>query len=87
MMESQRERARAAYKGADAAARADAYRTLLAGVVVSHTEPDLSDADRANLAHLLDRLPAPCLGELAHGAEAVAPPFDLAALLSPSGTR
>ena len=32
MMESQRERARAAYKGADAAARADAYRTLLAGV-------------------------------------------------------
>ena len=32
MMESQRQRARAAYKGADAAARADAYRTLLAGV-------------------------------------------------------
>jgi len=32
MMDSQRERARAAYKGADAAARADAYRTLLAGV-------------------------------------------------------
>jgi alanyl-tRNA synthetase len=32
MMESQRERARAAYKGADAAARADAYRTLLSGV-------------------------------------------------------
>ncbi|MGB9359129.1 MAG: alanine--tRNA ligase [Acidimicrobiia bacterium] len=32
MMDSQRERARAAYKGADAAARADAYRTLLSGV-------------------------------------------------------
>ena len=59
----------------------------IAGVVVSHTEPDLSAADRANLAHLLDRLPAPCLGELAHGAGAVAPPVDLAALLSPSGTR
>ena len=35
MMDSQRERARAAYKGADAAARADAYRTLLAGVDVT----------------------------------------------------
>ncbi|MFA9564294.1 MAG: alanine--tRNA ligase-related protein, partial [Acidimicrobiales bacterium] len=32
MMDSQRERARAAYKGADAVARADAYRTLLRGV-------------------------------------------------------
>ena len=32
MMTTQRERARAAYKGADAAARADAYRTLLLGV-------------------------------------------------------
>ncbi len=32
MMNTQRERARAAYKGADAAAKADAYRTLLSGV-------------------------------------------------------
>ncbi|MEN8114412.1 MAG: alanine--tRNA ligase, partial [Actinomycetota bacterium] len=32
MMEAQRERARAAFKGADAAAKADTYRTLLAGV-------------------------------------------------------
>jgi alanyl-tRNA synthetase len=32
MMTTQRERARAAYKGADAAAKADAYRTLLFGV-------------------------------------------------------
>ena len=32
MMEAQRERARAAYRGGDAAAKADAYRTLLAGV-------------------------------------------------------
>ena len=32
MMDSQRKRARAAYKGGDAAAKADAYRTLLSGV-------------------------------------------------------
>ncbi len=32
MMTTQRERARAAYRGADAAAKADAYRTLLSGV-------------------------------------------------------
>ena len=36
MMESQRERARAAFKGVDAAARADVYRTLLSGV--DHTD-------------------------------------------------
>jgi dethiobiotin synthetase len=59
----------------------------IAGVVVSHTDPDLSAADRANLDHLLARLPAPCLGELGHGAAAVAPPVDLPALLSRSGTR
>ncbi len=32
MMEAQRQRARAAYKGGDAAAKADAYRTLLSGI-------------------------------------------------------
>jgi alanyl-tRNA synthetase len=32
MMDSQKRRARAAYKGGDAAAKADAYRTLLAGI-------------------------------------------------------
>ncbi len=32
MMDTQRERARAAFKGVDAAAKADAYRTLLSGV-------------------------------------------------------
>ena len=36
MMDSQRDRARAAFKGADAAAKADAYRTLLSGV--DHTD-------------------------------------------------
>ncbi|MEN8234173.1 MAG: alanine--tRNA ligase [Actinomycetota bacterium] len=36
MMEAQRERARAAFKGADAAVKADAYRTLLAGVDQTH---------------------------------------------------
>jgi dethiobiotin synthetase len=59
----------------------------VAGVVVSHTEPDLSPADRSNLDRLLAHLPAPCLGELAHGADAVAPPIDVAALVSPAGTR
>jgi len=39
----------------------------LAGVVVSHTEPELSSADRANLDWLLQHLPVPCFGELAHG--------------------
>ena len=36
MMAAQKERARAAFKGADTAARADAYRTLLSGV--DHTD-------------------------------------------------
>ena len=36
MMKIQKERARAAYKGVDAAAKADAYRTLLSGV--DHTD-------------------------------------------------
>ena len=49
----------------------------LAGVVVSHTTPGLSDADRANLDLLLEDLPARLLGELAHGAEQLRPPLDV----------
>ena len=41
----------------------------LLGVAVSHTEPALSAADRANLDWLLAHLPAPFLGELAHTAQ------------------
>jgi dethiobiotin synthetase len=51
------------------------------GVVVSHTEPDLSAADRTNLDCLLDDLPVPCLGELGYGAQAIAPPLDVPAFL------
>lgn len=39
------------------------------GVAVSHTEPTLSGPDRANLDWLIAHLPAPFLGELAHGAQ------------------
>jgi dethiobiotin synthetase len=56
----------------------------LAGVAVSHTEPALSAADRANLDWLLAHLPAPFLGELAHvaqnGSSAAAPGLELDAL-------
>jgi dethiobiotin synthetase len=41
----------------------------LLGVAVSHTEPELSRADRANLDWLIAHLPAPFLGELAHAAQ------------------
>ena len=49
----------------------------LAGVVISHTAPGLSDADRANLDLLLEQLPGPLLGELEHGAEQLRPPVDV----------
>ena len=51
------------------------------GVVVSHTTPDLSAADRSNLDGLLADLPVPLLGELAYGAQDLVPPVDTAALL------
>ena len=41
----------------------------LLGLAVSHTEPILSPADRANLDWLIAHLPAPFLGELAHVAQ------------------
>ena len=39
------------------------------GLIVSHTEPELSAADRANLEWLLARCPVPFLGELGHTAQ------------------
>jgi dethiobiotin synthetase len=51
------------------------------GVVVSHTEPALSAADRANLDLLVRELPAPFLGELLYGAETIRPSADIPALL------
>jgi dethiobiotin synthetase len=62
------------------AARARGLR--VAGLVVSHTAPDLPPADRRNLELLLERLPAPFLGELAHGAKRLPAGFDAAAFLS-----
>lgn len=41
----------------------------VAGVAVSHAQAGLSDAERANLDHLIATLPVAFLGELAHGAE------------------
>lgn len=65
------------------AARARELRVL--GVVVSHTTPVHSDADRRNLDLLLARLPARFLGELAHGAERVTG-LDPLALLTLAGS-
>ncbi len=52
------------------------------GVVVSHVDPELPPADRANLDLLRRLLPVPCLGELGHGARELVPPLDVAALRS-----
>lgn len=41
----------------------------IVGVAVSHTEPELSKADRMNLDWLIAHLPAPFLGELPHLAQ------------------
>jgi dethiobiotin synthetase len=56
------------------------------GLAVSHTEPDLSPADRANLDLLLQEVPVPVLGELAYGGDAIRPPLDLAGFLSALAT-
>jgi dethiobiotin synthetase len=53
----------------------------LLGVVISHTEPALSPADRSNLDGMLAELPVPCLGELGHGAAAIEPALELRPLL------
>lgn len=66
------------------AARARGLRVL--GVAISHTTAVHSDADRRNLDQLLARLPAPFLGELAHGASEL-PGFDPVALLAAAGSR
>jgi dethiobiotin synthetase len=50
----------------------------LCGVVFSHTEADLSAADRANLDLLLEDLPAPFRLELAHGSKSLGSDFDFA---------
>lgn len=52
------------------------------GLVVSHTTPQLSPADRRNLDLLLEALPVPFLGELAHGETQLPRSFDAAAFLS-----
>ncbi|MFQ5699092.1 MAG: dethiobiotin synthase [Myxococcota bacterium] len=56
------------------------------GVVISHTDPALSRADRANLDALRRELPVRCLGELAFGAQAIEPTPDLRALVAPPGS-
>ncbi len=61
------------------AAAARGLRML--GVVVSHTAPDLSAADRSNLEALLGDLPVALLGELGYAARDLAPPVDARALL------
>ena len=52
------------------------------GVAISHTAPDLSAADRSNLDRLLEELPVPCLGELAHGSTTLEPQLSAEALLA-----
>jgi dethiobiotin synthetase len=52
------------------------------GLVVSHTTPDLSPADRRNLDLLLEGLPVRFLGELGHGEAQLPRSFDAAAFLS-----
>ncbi len=50
------------------------------GVAISHTTPDLAEADRRNLDRLLQDLPVPLLGELSHGGKSLTPPLDITAL-------
>ena len=54
------------------------------GVVISHTEGELSDANRRNLEELRRGFPVPELGELRHGRGELSPPVDLARLLAAS---
>ena len=52
------------------------------GVVISHTTPELSRADRANLNALLERLGPLCLGELDHAALELRPHDGFGGLLA-----
>lgn len=52
------------------------------GLVVSHTTQVLSPADRRNLELLIERLPVPFVGELAHGDTQLPRSFEAAAFLS-----
>jgi dethiobiotin synthetase len=54
----------------------------IAGVVVSHTAPDLPAPERTNLDLLLRELGPRLLGTLPHGAGETVPPIDVRALLS-----
>jgi dethiobiotin synthetase len=58
----------------------------VAGVCISHTEPELSSADRANLDLLKAELPVPCIGELGWGATRLEPEVDLRRLLAPASS-
>lgn len=63
-------------------AAAAAHELPVAGVVVSHTDPALSAADRANLDRLLEDLPARFLGELSYTGKQLVPPLDIRSLLA-----
>lgn len=58
----------------------------LAGVVISHTRPELSKADRANLDRLLEELGGRLWGELPYGSPQLEPPLDVETLLDRSVT-
>ncbi len=54
----------------------------LAGVVVCHTRPALSKADRANLDRLLEELGGRLWGELPHGGRQLRPPLRVETLMA-----
>jgi dethiobiotin synthetase len=54
----------------------------LLGVVISHTGPDPTAADRANLELLVEELGPRLLATLRHGAAETTPPLDLRTLLA-----
>lgn len=58
----------------------------LAGVVICHTRPGLSKADRANLDCLLEELGARLWGELPHGGRQLVPPLDVETLMDATVT-
>jgi dethiobiotin synthetase len=60
-------------------ARGEGLRVL--GVVVNHSEPEVGEGNRRNLALLRERLPVPELAELRHGATELVPPIDARALV------
>ncbi len=62
-------------------AAASARGRPVAGVVVSHTTPSLSPAERANLDRLLADLPVRFLGELRFGGKQLVPELDIRGFL------